>query len=251
MWAAPPLKSDQIDELARQRAKHDLNPLVVHGSYLINLASGDSGNRAKSIAGFRDEIDRCLAIGADYLVFHPGSAKDHESSEAAIEALATAFAEATKGVRWRGLAVLLENTAGGGATLGRELGELRAIRESILRKKRNAPIGYCLDTAHLFASGYDISTEEGLTPTLAEIEAQLGLDRVRVIHANDSKTKLGSRVDRHEHIGEGWIGGEAFARILRDPNLRALPFILETPHGEDGSHRGNVDKLKVLARESG
>jgi deoxyribonuclease-4 len=247
MWAAPTLDAGQVAELKTLREEHDLAPLAVHGSYLINLASGDAANRAKSIAGFRDEVERSLAIGADYLVFHPGSAKDHESSEAAIEALAGAFAEAAKGVRWDGLAVLLENTAGGGSTLGRELGELRAIRDAILRKKRNAPVGYCLDTAHLFASGYDVSKPAGLEKTLAAIEKHLGLRNVKVIHANDSKTKLGSRVDRHEHIGKGRIGAEAFRRILRHPKLRAKPFILETPHGEDGSHRANVEKLKSLA----
>ena len=249
MWSAPNLKSEQVAELEQIREEHDLTPLVVHGSYLLNLASGDPVNRAKSIAGFRDEIDRSLAIGADCLVFHPGSAKDHNSPEVAIRSLAAAFAEATKGVRWKGLEVLLENTAGGGATLGRELSELRTIRDAILRKKRNAPVGYCLDTAHLHASGYDIATEAGLKRTLAEIAANLGLENVKVIHTNDSKTKLGSRVDRHEHIGKGWIGADAFRRILLHPKLRGKPFILETPHGEDGSHRANVDKLKALARQ--
>jgi len=248
MWSAPELKPEQVDELKQLRGEHDLGPLVVHGSYLLNLASGDAANREKSVAGFRDEVDRCLAVGADYLVFHPGSARDHDSSADAIETLAQAFAEATKGVRWKNLEVLLENTAGGGATLGRELGELASIRNAILRKKRNAPVGYCLDTAHLFASGYDVSTESGLKATLKEIESEIGIDTVKVIHANDSKTKLGSRVDRHEHIGEGWIGAEAFRRILRHPKLRGKPFILETPHGEDGTHRVNVERLKALAR---
>lgn len=249
MWSAPELKPDQVAELKELRAAHDLIPLVVHGSYLLNLASGDAVNRAKSIEAFRDEVERCLAIGADYLVFHPGSAKDHESPEAAIEALATAFAEATKGVRWKNLEVLLENTAGGGATLGRELGELAAIRAAMLREKRGAPVGYCLDTAHLHASGYDLTTEAGFKETVKEIDDKLGLENVKAIHANDSKTKLGSRVDRHEQIGKGWIGADAFRRILLHPKLRAKPFLLETPHGDDGTHRANVEKLKALARK--
>jgi deoxyribonuclease-4 len=251
MWAAPDLDPRQVEELKALRKEHDLAPLVVHGSYLLNLASGNAENREKSIAGFRYEVERSLAIGADYLVFHPGSARDHDSAEAAIQAIAESFAEATKGVRWRQLEVLLENTAGGGATLGRDLAELASIRAAILKKKRNAPVGYCLDTAHLYVSGYDIATGAGLAKTLRETDTHLGLDRVKVIHANDSKTKLGSRVDRHEHIGEGTIGAEAFRRILRHPELRGKPFILETPHGPDGTHQKNVDALKDLSRKSG
>jgi deoxyribonuclease-4 len=171
MWAAPDLNPDQVNELKQLRAKHDLTPLVVHGSYLLNLASCDETNCANSIEGFRGEVERALAIGADYLVFHPGSAKGYESIPEAIEKLADSFAKATKGVRWKSLEVLLENTAGGGATLGRDLCELRIIREAILKKKRNAPVGYCLDTAHLYVSGYDIATESGLEKTLAEVEA--------------------------------------------------------------------------------
>ncbi len=248
MWAAPDLVPAQIDELANLRARHDLSPLAVHGSYLLNLATTNSRNRANSVAGFRDEVQRCIAIGADYLVFHPSSAKDHDSTASAIAAIGAAFAEATRGVRWRGLEVLLENTAGGGATLGRDLAELASIRRAILRAKRGAPIGYCLDTAHLYASGYEVSSPEGLRETLAEIDRHLGFERVKLIHANDSKTKLGSRVDRHEHIGRGYIGAEAFRRILRHPKLRNKPFILETPHGEDGTHRANVARLQALAR---
>ena len=251
MWAAPPVKLDQVKELERLRAAHDLKPLVVHGSYLLNLASCDGVNCANSIAGFRDEVERALAVSADYLVIHPGSAKGHASTPEAIETLAFSFAAATKGVRWKGLEILLENTAGGGSTLGRDISELHTIREAILKRKRNAPIGYCLDTAHLYVSGYDIATQAGLSKTLAEIEDVLDLDLVKVIHTNDSKTKFGSRVDRHQHIGEGTIGAEAFRRMLRHPKLRHKPFVLETPHGPDGTHRKNVEALNGLASKSG
>ena len=250
-WAAPDLDPEQVRELKQLREEHGLAPLIVHGSYLLNLASGNPENREKSVAGFRDEVDRSLAIGADYLVFHPGSSKDYDSPEEAIEALAEAFARATKGVRWGNLEALLENTAGGGSTLGRDLRELASIRGAILKRKPNAPVGYCLDTAHLYVSGYDIATPKGLEATVDEIDATLGLGRVKAIHANDSKTKLGSRVDRHEHIGEGTIGAAAFRRILRHRKLRSKPFLLETPHGDDGTHRKNVGKLKDLAGKSG
>jgi deoxyribonuclease-4 len=245
MWAAPPLDREAVARLRAARLEHDLRPLVVHGGYLLNLASADPANRAKSVAAFRDEVERALAVGAEYLVFHPGSSKGYESAEPAIAALAAAFAEAVEGVDWDGLEILLENTAGGGSTLGREPAELSRIREAIVAAS-GVPVGYCLDTAHLHASGFDMATAKGLAATLAAFDAALGLERVRAIHANDSKTALGSRVDRHEHIGQGTIGEEAFRRILRHPKLKEKPFVLETPLGDDGTHRRNVEELKRL-----
>lgn len=248
-WKAAALDPEQVARFRERRRELGLGPLVVHGSYLINLAAAEAANRERSIEAFRDEVERAGTIGADYLVIHPGSAKDHADRGAAVEALAEAFAESVAGVRWAGLEVLLENTAGGGASLGREFAELAAIRRAIRRFKR-APIGYCIDTAHSLAAGYDVSTEEGLETTLREIDGRLGLDAVKVIHANDSKAPLGSRVDRHEHIGQGHIGAAAFGRILNHPALRDKAFILETPLGEDGTHRANADKLRELARTS-
>lgn len=245
MWRATKLDPARIEALKALRKEHALKPLVIHANYLINLAADDAGNRARSTASFRREIKRALAIGAEYVVLHPGSAKDQTPQEA-VARLASSFAKATRGIEWSGLELLLENTAGGGATLGRAFSELAAIREAIL-EKTDAPIGYCLDTAHMFAAGFDISTEAGLEETLRAAGRRLGLRRVRVIHANDSKTALGSRLDRHEHIGKGQIGAEAFRRILRHPKLRRKPFLLETPLGADGTHRANVATLKALA----
>ena len=225
-----------------------MSPLVVHGSYLLNLAAADPENRAKSVRGFRDEVHRALAIGADYLVIHPGSAKGRDSREQAVEALADAFGEAVRGVRWRALTLLLENTAGGGASLGATFEELDEIRRAIRRRKPNAPVGYCLDTCHLYAAGYDVSTASGLRETLHEADHTLGLGRVKVIHFNDSKTKLGSRLDRHARIGEGRIGREAMRRIVRHPKLRDKAFILETPHDPDGTHTRSVETLRELIR---
>ena len=246
IWRAAPLESSEIEQLRRLRQRHDLAPLVIHGSYLLNLAAADQENRRKSIAGFREEVERALAIGAEYLVIHPGSAKGHDDRDAAIEALADAFAESAKGVRWRGLELLLENTAGGGASLGRTFGELSAIRRAIHRRKRAARVGYCLDTCHLYAAGYDISTVAGLRSVVREAERELGLERVRVVHFNDSKTKLGSRLDRHARIGEGHIGREALRRVINHPKLRSKAFILETPHDAEGTHRESIESLKSL-----
>ncbi|MDA1233939.1 MAG: deoxyribonuclease IV [Acidobacteria bacterium] len=244
MWQ---LDRGQIEGLKRLRKEHDLWPLAVHGSYLINLAALDEANRDKSIEGFRDELERAIAVGAEYLVFHPGSAKGQERDEA-IAVLAKSFAKATRGLDWDGLEVLLENTAGGGASLGRTFEELAAVRAAIRAEAPNAPLGFCIDTCHTFAAGYDISTAEGLNETLDAIDSAIGLEQVKLIHANDSKAKFGSHLDRHENIGEGQIGLDAFRRIVNHPRLRDKPFILETPHDEDGTHRHNTETLKTLAQ---
>lgn len=247
MWQTPPLNSGQIAELKRLRKEHDLWPMAVHGSYLINLAALDEANREKSIQGFRDEVERAAAVGADYLIFHPGSAKGQEREEA-IAVLAKSFAKAVKDVDWDGLEVLLENTAGGGASLGRTFEELAAVRAAIGAQAPDAPVGYCIDTCHLFAAGYEVSTAGGLNETLDAIDAAIGLEHLKVIHANDSKAKFGSHLDRHESIGEGRIGREAFRRIVNHPALRGKPFILETPRDKDGTHRHNTETLKTLAQ---
>ncbi len=250
MWRAPTLSPADCERFRAARAQQALSPLVVHGSYLINLASPERDIRERSILGFRSEIERALEIGADYLVIHPGSAKGYDSAApaaSAIETLARAAAQAARGIEWNGLELLLENTAGGGASLGRDFTELAAVRDT-LGAESDIPVAFCLDTCHAFAAGFDISQTAGLRDTIKTIDRAIGIDAVRVIHANDSKADLGSRIDRHEHIGEGKIGAEAFRRILRHPKLRRKPFILETPQGPDGTHRKNVEALQALAR---
>ncbi len=244
MWKAAPLSPHQIGELKRKREEHDLRPLVIHGNYLLNLAAADPGTRERSIRAFREEVERGLSIGAEYLVIHPGSAKGQERTEA-VQTLADSFRAAVEGIEWGGLEVLLENTAGGGMGLGGEFKELAEIRKVILERV-DAPVGYCVDTAHTFEAGWDIRDAKGLKQTLGHIDQTIGLDRVKVIHTNDSKTKLGSHHDRHERIGEGYIGKEAFRRILNHPRLRRKAFILETPADADGTHRTNVNTLNAL-----
>ena len=246
MWRSPPLDLEAVAQLKAFRAQHDLTPLVIHGNYLTNMAAADPVIRRFSIKAFRDEVERALAIGADYLVIHPGSFKG-QTLEQAIVVLADSIAAAARGLRWDGLRLLLENTAGGGQTIGRDFPELAEIRERI-ENKCAIPTGFCIDTAHCFAAGFDVSTVAGLAETLSRIDEFLGLKNVPVIHANDSRTPLGSRVDRHEHIGEGGIGREGFRRILHHPKLRGKAFILETPVGEDGTHARNVKALKELLR---
>jgi deoxyribonuclease-4 len=248
MWRARMPDRGKVKLLKAARRRFDLNPLVIHVSYLVNLASADPVIRAKSIAAFRGELERAAAIGAEYLVLHPGSYRGRSVEEGIVDFVA-ALRDAAAGFHSRGLTVLLENTAGAGSHLGSRFEELASIRERA-GDVTHLPIGYCLDTCHLLAAGFDISTPAGLRATVGSAERLLGLANVRVFHVNDSKTPLGSRVDRHANIGEGHIPLAAFRRILRHPKLRGKPFILETPIDKPGDDRRKLDTLKRLARIS-
>lgn len=248
MWRAAPPVPAAVLRLQAARADLDLHPLVVHGSYLVNLGSCDEVIRPKSVAAFRAEVLRCLALHADYLVIHPGNYKGQTVDEG-IANVASALVEATAGLMPGALTILLENTAGCGAHLGGTFHELAAIRDGA-RSRTAFPIGYCLDTCHCLASGYDVSTAAGLRDTVKAADGVLGLQNVPVIHANDSKTPLHSHVDRHEHIGAGYIGKEGFRRILTHPKLRSKAFILETPQEQEGDEERNLRMLQTLCQKS-
>lgn len=245
MWRARAPDPIQVRLLKAARERFDLRPLAIHANYLINLASLDPAVRANSIAAFRGELERALAIGAEYLVVHPGSCKG-QSLDESIRAVALGLKEAARDFRISGVTVLLENTAGSGACLGSRLEELRSIREAAL-ELTDLPVGYCLDTCHLLAAGFDIASEAGLRSSILAIDRTIGLAHVHLFHANDSKTPRGSRVDRHAHIGAGHIGIEGFRRILTHPRLKQKPFILETPIDNPGDDRKNLSTLKNLA----
>ncbi len=247
-WKASVPTSSAIKLLQRARDQHDLAPLVIHDNYLINLASAHEGVRALSIEAFRGELARAIAIGAEYLVAHPGNYKG-QTIEQGILHFIEGVAAAANGLECGKLMLLLENTVGAGAQLGSRFEELHVIRE-YASKMTDLPIGFCLDTCHLLASGYDVANEAGLKKTVAEVDRILGLDHVKVMHANDSKGALGSHMDRHENIGEGYIGLDGFRRILTHPRLRSKAFILETPVEKDGDDRRNLDTLKELCRKS-
>ena len=228
-----------------RRAELALGPLVIHDNYLINLASPDRVMRTRSIQAFHDELVRAVALGADFLVAHPGSGLGNDKQQA-IADIAEGMRHAAKGMKLGSLRILVENTSGMGSAVGARFEEIKAI----LDQTGALPMGVCLDTAHTLEAGYDITAEEGLETTLAELDRTVGLDRVYVLHVNDSKTPLGSRVDRHEHIGRGKIGLKAFARILNHarlgPGSQGLPgraFILETPIDRPGDDRRNVRAL--------
>jgi deoxyribonuclease IV len=245
MWRAAMPAKDDVAAFRRARERLDLRPLAIHVNYLINLASIDLVIREKSIAAFRGELERAEAIGAEYLVTHPGSYRG-QPLEQAIAAFVLGLAAAAGGGVPPSVTVLLENTAGSGAHIGCRLEELHMIRE-LAARETDLKIGYCLDTCHLLAAGFDIASEPGLTNTVREADGILGMENVKVIHANDSKGQLGSHLDRHANIGEGHIGAEGFRRILGHPKLRAKPFILETPKENDGDARRNIEMLKSLS----
>jgi len=243
-WKASTPSEPAIKLLNNAREKFDLTPLVIHDNYLINLASTNEGIRQLSIEAFRGELVRAIAIGAEYLVAHPGNYKG-QTVEQGIFHFLEGVATAAEGLKFDKLMLLVECTAGAGAQIGGRLEELHVIREHAAQMT-DLPVGFCLDTCHLLVSGYDIATEQGLEQTIADADRILGLDHVRVIHANDSKAPLNSHIDRHEHIGQGYIGLDGFRRILTHPKLRKKAFILETPVDKEGDEKRNLDTLKTL-----
>ena len=249
MWRTRQPDAEAIRLLKKLRAKHDLTPLVIHDSYLINLAAPPGVIREKSIKGFTGELERALAIGADYLVAHPGNYKGLSVEEGMLnvaEALALAWRAVDPALAHNAhLKILLENTAGAGAQLGGKLEELATIRD-LVAPYLDIPVGFCIDTCHCYVSGIDISCASGLKQFVAHAAAVLGLENFPVMHANDTKMKLGSHCDRHANIGAGYIGEEGFRRILNHPRLRQKAFILETPVDEPGDDLRNVTALKEL-----
>lgn len=249
MWQGAAVRIPEQDAAAfrARREALGLGPLVIHANYLINLAATQPMLRTRSVQAFHEELVRGVLLGADYLVVHPG-ARGESSTDLAISTIVESVKQAARRVPLGRLRILIENTAGMGTAVGSTIEEVAAI----LRGLRDLNAAVCLDTAHLFAAGYDIRSEQGLAQTVSHVDSVLGLHNVPVFHVNDSKIPLGGKVDRHENIGDGKIGDDAFARILRHPSLSstALPgraFILETPIDEPGDDRRNVARLWDLA----
>jgi deoxyribonuclease-4 len=228
------------------RAALDVNPVVIHTSYLVNVCSQTEAVRENSVAAFRGEIERALAFGADYLVLHPGSWKGLTRDEG-LKLAAQSIERAIDGLAWQGTGfhILIENTAGAEFSLG---GSFEQVAELVARLKACAPVGVCLDTCHTHVSGYDMVSDEGYAATMEQIGKTIGFDAVRVWHCNDAKAAMGSKLDRHEHIGQGTMGVEPFRRLLNDARFAHAAFIAETPVDEPGDEERNVRVLKSLVK---
>ena len=223
--------------------------MSIHASYLINLCSQTESVRESSVQAFRGEVERALALGAEFLVLHPGSWKGlsrEEGLRLVVEGIERAVGGLGSEAQWldRDFRILMENTAGAEFSLG---GSFEQIAELVALLAGRAPVGVCLDTCHCHVAGYDLVTTEGYESTMQLVGSAMGFDAVRLWHCNDAKAPLGSKLDRHEHIGEGTIGAAAFRRLLHDARFAHAAFIAETPVDEPGDEMRNVMALRALS----
>ncbi|HXE90213.1 MAG TPA: deoxyribonuclease IV [Terriglobales bacterium] len=245
-WKAAEIASERAEAMLRLRSRYRLSPLAIHANYLINLAGAAPELQRCSVAAFRSELQRALALGAEFLIVHPGSFRGGSRAQGVARVLES-VARAAERLDLAGrLTVLIENTAGAGCSLGASFEEVAELAD---RLRRVVPAGACIDTCHTHVAGYDIVSEDGYAVTLAELQATVGLHNVSVWHVNDAKAPRGSRLDRHQHIGRGMIGREVFRRLLHDPRLAHAAFIAETPIDKPGDDRRNVTVLRRLAGE--
>src|SRR3954454_20695366 len=244
-WMAKPLTVESIELFRETRRRLKLTPVVIHCNYLVNLAASDAAFLAKSRESFREEVERALLLGVDYLVVHPGSSRGACEADG-IALCAKSLKLACKGLKFDGLKILLENTAGQGECIGHRFEHLRAIMDAC----PSLPLGVCLDTAHAFTAGYDIREEDGLETTIQWLNHTVGTRNVRAVHFNDSKAPYNSRVDRHWHIGEGHIGADALRRFAQHPKLAHAAFILETPYDDPRADLKNLQTLRSFIDEA-
>jgi len=235
-WRGRPLPAEEIGEFRARVKAAGIAPVVSHGSYLINLASRDAALRRQSLEAMGDELDRAEALGLLGVVLHPGC---YTAGDAAggLALIADALLELLRARRRGRTMVLLEQTAGQGTALGASFGELAAIIDAM---HGHARVGVCLDTCHLLAAGYDICSPEGYAATFKQFGDLVGFDRLKVFHVNDSKKPLGSRVDRHEHIGKGCLGLNGFRTLVNDRRFAKIPMLLETPKAA-GKATGRIE----------
>ncbi|RMF60818.1 MAG: deoxyribonuclease IV [Calditrichaeota bacterium] len=242
-WRVPPLSQQDIEKFKAEEQRTGVEVVCVHASYLINLGGFDHQKLDQSRRSFVVEMERAEALGIPYLVVHPGSHVGR-GEDAGIQRIAESLNLALEKCPDFALKILLETTAGQGDTLGYRFEQLGAILAKIDAPER---VGVCLDTCHLFAAGYELRSREGYEETMAQLQAAVGVEKVGIIHANDSKREKGSRVDRHTHIGEGELGLEAFGFFVNDPRFREVPMIIETPGGA-GKDAENLGKLRSLVK---
>lgn len=244
-WKIRELKKNEIDTFLKRKKESGVKKIVSHAGYLINLAGSDSGKREKSFQSMRGELLRAEQLAIENLVLHPGS-HTKTSVEEGIERLTESINLLLSDTSLGKTTILFETTAGQGDSVGHRLEHIQAIIERIDRKER---VGLCIDTCHIFAAGYDIRSEEGYNGFVNEIDDRFGTESVKCIHLNDSKKALGSRVDRHNHIGEGFVGETAFKLIMNDDRFLHAPKIIETPAENDGVDMNRVNFDRLLAKQ--
>lgn len=233
-WRTRPIPDVEADAFRAAAAAAGMSPIIAHASYLINLASADRQLRARSLAALGEEMDRATRLGLFGVVLHPGAGPEAEGLVRIADGLVRVLSARPGDPTW----LLLEHTAGQGSALGWRFEQLARLLELAATPDR---IGICLDTCHLHAAGYDLATARGHARTFAAFDTIVGLDRLQVMHLNDSKKPLGSRVDRHEHVGRGHVGLQGFARVLNDPRLAGLPMLIETAK----RHRASTGRVEV------
>ncbi|MBI2930257.1 MAG: deoxyribonuclease IV [Planctomycetes bacterium] len=240
-WRTKPLSDDEVMTFKQACRRHRIRLAFAHDSYLVNLCAPDGDIRERSLSAFVEEMERCERLGLAFLVTHPGSpgvTGEREGIRAMIASLDEAL-KRTGGLRTR---VLLETSAGQGACVGHRFEQMREMIEGVREPER---LGVCFDTCHVFAAGYDLRTRAAYDATLDEFDRLIGVKRIEAFHVNDSKRELGSRVDRHEHIGKGHLGIEAFRCLMRDRRFARIPKVIETPKEDDMDAR-NLSLLRDL-----
>jgi deoxyribonuclease-4 len=246
-WKPYDLSPTQCRVMTDLRNKYDLNPLVIHANYLINMSAVNPNFLEKSIHAFRAEIVRALALCADYLVLHPGSFRGLTRDEGLARAVESIRASADGlDLEKGGLTILIENTAGAEFSLG---GNFEQVAVLVRLLSKEVPVAACIDTCHTHVSGYDFTTEDGFELTLAQLDTTVGLRSVKVWHCNDAKAARGSKLDRHQHIGRGSIGLEPFRRLLNEPRTAHAAFIAETPIDEPLDDLKNIEALKSVVSD--
>lgn len=242
-WAAKPLSEEEILRFRAAKAETGITTVIAHDSYLYNFAASDDALRKKSVAGLIDEMQRCEALGVAYLIAHPG-AHVGAGEQAGIKTIAKSIDEMQTACPGFTTLFTIEITAGQGSNLGYTFTQVRQMIDALKAPDR---VRVCFDTEHAFAAGYDLRDKEGYDRTFHEFDEEIGLDRLVAFHLNDAKKDLGCRVDRHEHIGKGFLGVEAFRLLLNDQRFWGLPMCLETPKSADcHEDRENLALLRSL-----